>query len=69
MSDRTVTISRIAATSETAEDDILECLRRDGVAIVTGMFSRNHIEQVKEDLAPHFDSDVPDQSGFFPSTT
>jgi ectoine hydroxylase-related dioxygenase (phytanoyl-CoA dioxygenase family) len=64
-----VTIARIPATAENAEDEILECLQRDGAVIVTGMFSRNLIEQVKEDLAPHFDSDVIDESGFFPSTT
>lgn len=69
MSSTTVTIARISATAENAEDEILECLRRDGVAIVTGMFSRNLIEQVKQDLAPHFNSDVIDESGFFPSTT
>ncbi|CAF0866899.1 unnamed protein product [Adineta steineri] len=64
-----VTITRIAATSEKAEDKILESLRRDGVAIVTGMFSKDHIDQVIKDLAPHFNSDVIDKSGFFPSTT
>jgi ectoine hydroxylase-related dioxygenase (phytanoyl-CoA dioxygenase family) len=69
MSSIPVIIARISATAETAEDEILEYLRRDGVVIVTGMFSRNHIEQVKQDLAPHFDSDVVDESGFFPSTT
>ena len=69
MSTSTVTIARISATAETAEDEILEYLRRDGVVIVTGMFSRNHIERVKQDLVPHFDSDVGDQSGFFPSST
>ncbi|CAF3384856.1 unnamed protein product [Rotaria sp. Silwood2] len=62
-------ITRISASSETVENDILECLRRDGAVIVTEMYSRNHVEQVKQDLAPHFDSDVADQSGFFPSTT
>jgi hypothetical protein len=69
MSDRRVTITLIAATMPTAEDDILECIQRDGVAIVAGMFSTDHIEQVKEDLASHFDSDVIDESGFLPSTT
>ncbi|CAF1537083.1 unnamed protein product [Adineta steineri] len=64
-----VTITRIAATSENAEDKILESLRRDGVAIVTGMFSKDHTDQVIKDLAPHFNSDVIDESGFFPSTT
>ncbi len=62
-------ITQISATADTAEDGILEYLRRDGVVIVTGMLSRNHLEQVKQDLAPHFDSDVVDESGFFPSTT
>ncbi|CAF0999058.1 unnamed protein product [Rotaria sordida] len=64
-----MSITRISASSETAENEILECLRRDGAAIVTGMYSRNHVEQVKQDLAPHFDSDTVDQSGFFPATT
>ena len=63
------TIARVSATSATAEAEILEHLKRDGVAIVTGMFPRELIEQVKKDLAPHFDNDVIDQSGFFPSTT
>jgi hypothetical protein len=44
-------------------------LERDGVVIVTGMFTRALVEQVKQDLAPHFNSDVVDKSGFFPSTT
>ena len=63
------TVARVSATSATAEAEILEHLKRDGVAIVTGMFSRELIEQVKKDLEPHFDNDVVDQSGFFPSTT
>ncbi|CAF0770345.1 unnamed protein product [Didymodactylos carnosus] len=62
-------IARIPAMNATAENEIVEHLERDGVVIVTGMFSRDHIEQVKQDLVPHFDSDVVDQSGFFPSTT
>lgn len=62
-------VVRIAATKETAEDEILDCLQRDGVAIVTGMYSKSHVDQVKQDLAPHFDSDVADLSGFFPTTT
>ncbi|CAF1218936.1 unnamed protein product [Rotaria sordida] len=69
MSTTTVNIVRIPATKENAEDEILECLRRDGVAIVTGMYAMSHIEQVQNDLAPHFESDVVDKSGFFPSTT
>ncbi|CAF1569696.1 unnamed protein product [Didymodactylos carnosus] len=62
-------IARIPAMNATVENEIVEHLERDGVVIFTGMFSRDHIEQVKQDLAPHFDSDVVDQSGFFPSTT
>lgn len=65
----TPSITRIPATSETAESEILDCLRRDGVVIVTGMFSTSHVEQVKQDLAPHFATDVTDESGFFPATT
>ena len=69
MSSTSMNIARIPATVENAEDKILEYLQRDGVVIVTEMFSRTHVEQVKQDLAPHFDSDVIDQSDFFPSTT
>jgi ectoine hydroxylase-related dioxygenase (phytanoyl-CoA dioxygenase family) len=63
------TVVRVAATSATAETEILEHLERDGVVIVTGMFTRELVKQVKEDLASHFDTDVVDKSGFFPSTT
>jgi ectoine hydroxylase-related dioxygenase (phytanoyl-CoA dioxygenase family) len=69
MSATNVTITRISATKATVEDEIMEHLNRDGVVIVTGMYSREHIEQAKQDLAPHFAADVGDQSGFFPSTT
>ncbi|CAF2695639.1 unnamed protein product [Rotaria sp. Silwood2] len=62
-------IVRIPATDPNIEDEILKHLERDGVVIVTGMFSKDHIEQVKKDLAPHFDADIPDESGFFPITT
>lgn len=64
-----MSIRQISPGTETAVDDILECLRRDGVAIVTAMFSKELIQRVKQDLAPHFDSDVTDESGFFPPTT
>lgn len=64
-----VTVTKIPASSPTAEDDIIKCLERDGVAIITGMFPKEHVEQVRRDLAPHFDSDIPDLSGFFPTTT
>lgn len=63
------TVARVPATSPTAEVDIIAHLESDGVVIVTGMFSRDHVEQVKQDLDSHFDLDVVDQSGFFPSTT
>lgn len=47
----------------------MEDLKLDGVVIVTEMYSREHVEQVKQDLAPYFAADVGDQSGFFPKTT
>ncbi|UJR07469.1 hypothetical protein I4U23_011758 [Adineta vaga] len=64
-----MSIARISAASKTAADDILDYLQRDGVVIVNGMFTKDHIERVKNDLEPHFDTDIIDQSGFFPSTT
>ena len=63
------TVARVSAASATAEAELLEHIERDGVVIVTGMFPRELIEQVKQDLAPHFDKDLVDKSGFFPSTT
>lgn len=69
LSNTKVTIVRIPASNATAEDEIIELLERDGAVIVTGMFSKEHMEQVRHDLAPHFDSDVPDTSSFFPKTT
>ncbi len=49
MSTTTMRIARISATVENAEDEILECLLYDVVVILTGMFSRNHIEQVRKE--------------------
>ena len=69
MSSTKVTVPQVLATAQTVEDDILDYLRRDGVVIVKKMYSTSHVEQVKQDLAPHFDCDVIDESGFFPSTT
>lgn len=64
-----VNIERVLATSENAEDKILEYLRRDGAVIVVGMYTKDHVQQIKQDLQSHFDSDVTDESGFFPYTT
>jgi ectoine hydroxylase-related dioxygenase (phytanoyl-CoA dioxygenase family) len=62
-------IERVSAASPSAENEILQHLVRDGVVIVTNMYSPELIDQVKKDLQPYFDNDIVDQSGFFPSTT
>ncbi|CAF4227000.1 unnamed protein product, partial [Rotaria sordida] len=41
----TVTIARVSATSATAQDEILQHIKRDGVVIVNGMFTKEHMEQ------------------------
>ncbi|KAJ3543034.1 hypothetical protein NM208_g3796 [Fusarium decemcellulare] len=50
-------------------DSIVDLLHKDGALIVKGLASKSLCEQIRKDLKPLFDSDVKDDSGFFPSTT
>lgn len=48
---------------------LIAVIERDGGAIVENLISSSLASQIKSDLAPHFASDKPDTSGFFPETT
>ncbi|KAG6977939.1 Dioxygenase swnH1 [Fusarium oxysporum f. sp. conglutinans] len=53
----------------TTADTIINALERDGALIVKSIASKSLCEQIRSDLKPLFDSDVKDDSGFFPPTT
>lgn len=55
-----------AATTHTK---IVELVRRDGGVVITGLIGQDHISRIRTELKPAFEADVPDKSGFFPSTT
>ncbi|KAF5638129.1 phytanoyl dioxygenase family [Fusarium sp. NRRL 52700] len=58
-----------AAEPSTTPQNLVAAIKRDGGVIVENLISRQLAEQIKVDLKPHFDSDIPDLSGFFPVTT
>ena len=69
-SNRTSSLARVDASDPlTTTEWLVQILNRDGGVIVENLISRDLAEQIKCDLKPHFDSDIPDKSGFFPSTT
>jgi hypothetical protein len=53
----------------TTSDKVVEILRRDGGVILTGFVEQDLAQRMASELRPLFDADVPDESGFFPSTT
>ena len=64
------TIVRLNASDPSVTPDkAIEIISRDGGVIIENLISREEAEQIKRDLKPHFDNDIPDKSGFFPSTT
>ncbi|CAF3430492.1 unnamed protein product [Rotaria socialis] len=69
MANRNATISRVSALSATAEDEIVAHLNRDGVAIVTGMFPKEHVDQVRQDLQHKFNTNSADGSPYCATTT
>jgi ectoine hydroxylase-related dioxygenase (phytanoyl-CoA dioxygenase family) len=63
-------IARLNASDPSVTPDkAIEIIQRDGGVIIENLISREEAEQIKRDLKPHFDNDIPDKSGFFPSTT
>ncbi|KAK1148903.1 hypothetical protein N8T08_007575 [Aspergillus melleus] len=66
----TPSITRFDAIDpSTTPEALIEILRRDGGVIVENLISQDLAAQIKADLKPHFDADIPDKYGFFPSTT
>jgi hypothetical protein len=49
--------------------EVIAVINRDGGAIVENLISTDLASRIKTDLAPHFNADKPDTSGFFPETT
>ena len=48
---------------------LVSALQKEGRIIVQNIISQSLVSQIKQDLKPHFATDIPDKSGFFPSTT
>lgn len=66
----TASFARFNATDpSTTPAKLIAAIERDGGVIVESLISRDLAAQIKSDLKPHFDSDIPDKSGFFPTTT
>ncbi|CAG9986731.1 unnamed protein product [Clonostachys byssicola] len=71
----TVPVSKPAITRVNASDPstssktLVDILKRDGGVIVENLIPRELAEQIRKDLKPHFDTDIPDKYGFFPKTT
>ncbi|KAH8423245.1 phytanoyl-CoA dioxygenase family protein [Aspergillus melleus] len=66
----TPSITRFDASNpSTTPEALIEILRRDGGVIIENLISQDLAAQIKADLKPHFDADIPDKYGFFPATT
>ncbi|CAH0057045.1 unnamed protein product [Clonostachys solani] len=64
------TITRVHASNpSTSSKALIDILKRDGGVIVESLIPRELAEQIRKELKPHFDSDIPDKYGFFPETT
>ena len=48
---------------------VVELVRRDGGVVITGLIDPEHVSRIRDELQPAFEADVPDASGFFPTTT
>ncbi|KAI9045468.1 phytanoyl-CoA dioxygenase family protein [Aspergillus affinis] len=63
-------ITRFDANNpSTTPQALIEIINRDGSVIVENLISKDLAAQIKADLKPHFDADIPDKYGFFPATT
>ena len=58
-----------AKDPRTTTELLVSVIKRDGGVIVENIISLSLAAQIKSDLAPYFDTDKIDPSGFFPSTT
>ncbi|XP_014557927.1 hypothetical protein COCVIDRAFT_25468 [Bipolaris victoriae FI3] len=53
----------------TTYERVVELVRSDGGVVIKNLISTEHAARIKAELAPVFAADVPDASGFFPTTT
>ncbi|KAL6242557.1 hypothetical protein RBB50_010697 [Rhinocladiella similis] len=53
----------------TTHTKVVELVRRDGGVVITGLADEDHVTRMREQLKPAFEADIPDASGFFPTTT
>ena len=62
--------ARFDATDASATiERLVEAIEHDGGVIVKNLISSSLAWQIKSDLKPYFDNDIPDKYGFFPLTT
>ncbi|KAJ5359409.1 uncharacterized protein N7496_011822 [Penicillium cataractarum] len=57
------------ADASTTPEKAISFIERDGGVIIENLIGQDLAEQIKKDLKPHFDKDIPDKYGFFPATT
>ncbi|KZL86213.1 phytanoyl- dioxygenase family protein [Colletotrichum incanum] len=63
-------IARFCASDpSTTPQKLVDIINRDGGVIVEKMIDFELAEEIKRDLKPYFDEDIPDKYGFFPATT
>ncbi|KAJ0305278.1 hypothetical protein COL516b_005510 [Colletotrichum fioriniae] len=63
-------ITRCDATDpSTTTEKLVEIINRDGGVIVEKFINLQLAAEIKRDLKPYFDEDIPDKYGFFPATT
>lgn len=53
----------------TSKEELVHIIERDGGVIVEEIITQDLAAQIKADLEPYFNTDVKDESGFFPETT
>jgi ectoine hydroxylase-related dioxygenase (phytanoyl-CoA dioxygenase family) len=58
--------ARHAATTTEA---LVAAIKRDGGVIIESLITHTLADQIRADLKPHFDRDIPDKWGLFPATT
>jgi ectoine hydroxylase-related dioxygenase (phytanoyl-CoA dioxygenase family) len=58
-----------AQDPKTTPELLISTIEREGGVVVENLITQELAAKIKTDLKPHFDSDQPDKSGFFPLTT
>ena len=53
----------------TTMGELVQIIERDGGVIVEEIITQDLASRIKADLEPYFNTDVKDESGFFPETT